>query len=395
MRAAVEQARLCGLDALAIVDRNSLAGIVRAHEAAKASGVRLIVGCRLDLIDGTGVLVYPTDRPAYSRLTRLLSLGKRRAGKAKCHLDWSDLKDWSEGLIAILVPDEADEACAANLRRLKATFPAGSYLALTARADGAFRSVDDLWPRAGARVANLVRLAEADAFRPDLYLDRRDALWAIKGLRDDPLPLFAAAKAHDQKRSGPETDDAGREVVDDYSHIGLTLRDHPLSFLRGDLQARHVMTCADGTALRDGRLTRVAGLVLVRQKPGNGVMFITIEDETGVANLVIWPSLDEREGDVVHIVATKLHDASGLLASVGDRGEAFPCPMDGATNSIVGLRRMRVMRPLARSWSGTSPSPIFTSMRSDQKRGIFASEGPTLHRPRQTDDAPYGTGSAA
>ncbi len=128
-----EQARLCGLDALAIVDRNSLAGIVRAHEAAKASGVRLIVGCRLDLIDGTGVLVYPTDRPAYSRLTRLLSLGKRRAGKAKCHLDWSDLKDWSEGLIAILVPDEADEACAANLRRLKATFPAGAYLALTLR----------------------------------------------------------------------------------------------------------------------------------------------------------------------------------------------------------------------------------------------------------------------
>ncbi|MEJ8403935.1 error-prone DNA polymerase, partial [Brevundimonas vesicularis] len=128
-----EQARLCGLEALAIVDRNSLAGIVRAHEAAKASGVRLIVGCRLDLIHGTGVLVYPTDRPAYSRLTRLLSLGKRRACKAKCHLDWSDLKDWSEGLIAILVPDEADEACAANLRRLKATFPAGAYLALTLR----------------------------------------------------------------------------------------------------------------------------------------------------------------------------------------------------------------------------------------------------------------------
>jgi len=128
-----EQARLCGLGALAIVDRNSLAGIVRAHEAAKAAGVRLIVGCRLDLIDGTGVLVYPTDRPAYSRLTRLLSLGKRRAGKAKCHLDWSDLKDWAQGLIAILVPDETDEACAINLRRLKATFPAGSYLALTLR----------------------------------------------------------------------------------------------------------------------------------------------------------------------------------------------------------------------------------------------------------------------
>ncbi|MBJ7510054.1 MAG: hypothetical protein JHC97_02175 [Brevundimonas sp.] len=107
------------------------------------------------------------------------------------------------------------------------------------------------------------------------------------------------------------------------------------------------MTCADGTAMRDRRLTRIAGLVLVRQKPGSakGVMFITIEDETGVANLVIWPSLYEqrrrvvlsssllivdgkvqREGEVVHIVATKLHDGSDLLASVGDRGDTFPLP---------------------------------------------------------------------
>lgn len=135
---------------------------------------------------------------------------------------------------------------------------------------------------------------------------------------------------------------AGQEVVEDYTHVGVTLRDHPLAFLRDELQARHVMTCADGTAMRDGRLTRVAGLVLVRQKPGSakGVMFITIEDETGVANLVIWPSLYEqarrvvlgasllvvdgkvqREGEVVHIVAERLHDGSDLLASLGRRGE--------------------------------------------------------------------------
>ena len=81
------QAAQLGIEALAIVDRNSLAGIVRAHEAAKATGVRLIVGCRLDLADGLSVLVYPTDRPAYARLCRLLSLGKQRGGKAKCHLD--------------------------------------------------------------------------------------------------------------------------------------------------------------------------------------------------------------------------------------------------------------------------------------------------------------------
>src|SRR6201988_4382309 len=105
-------AALLGIKALGVVDRNSLAGIVRAHEAAKVTGVRLIVGCRLDLADGMSVLVYPTDRPAYSRLCRLLSVGKKRGGKAKCILNWEDLVDWSEGLIAVLVPDTADDACA-------------------------------------------------------------------------------------------------------------------------------------------------------------------------------------------------------------------------------------------------------------------------------------------
>lgn len=163
---------------------------------------------------------------------------------------------------------------------------------------------------------------------PSLKLARREALWAIKALRDEPLPLFAAADARDHAR--PESLEPAptlrpmqprREVVEDYSHIGLTLRDR--------------------------RRTRIAGLVLVRQKPGSakGVMYITLEDETGVANLVIWPSLYEqqrrivlsasllvvdgvvqREGEVVHIVATKLHDGSALLASVGDRGGAFPLP---------------------------------------------------------------------
>ena len=112
------EAATLGIEALAIVDRNSLAGIVRAHQAAKDTGVRLIVGCRLDLVDGVSVLVYPTDRPAYARLCRLLSLGKRRGGKAKCRLDWSDLVAYGEGLIAVLIPDVADEACALQLRRL-------------------------------------------------------------------------------------------------------------------------------------------------------------------------------------------------------------------------------------------------------------------------------------
>ena len=124
------QAARLGIEALAIVDRNSLAGIVRAHEAARTTGVRLIVGCRLDLHDGPSVLVYPTDRAAYARLCRLLSLGKGRSGKAKCRLDWSDLVAFSEGLIAVLVPGEADEACALNLRRLNESFGDRAYMAL-------------------------------------------------------------------------------------------------------------------------------------------------------------------------------------------------------------------------------------------------------------------------
>ena len=122
-----------GIQVLAVADRNSLAGIVRAHEAAKVTGVRLVVACRLDLADGTSVLVYPTDRPAYSRLCRLLSVGKKRGGKAKCILHWEDLVDWSGGLIAVLVPDTADDICGLALRRLAKTFGDRAYLALTLR----------------------------------------------------------------------------------------------------------------------------------------------------------------------------------------------------------------------------------------------------------------------
>src|SRR5215475_2686820 len=127
------QAALLGIEALAIVDRNSLAGIVRAHEAAHTTGVRLIVGCRLDLNDGPSVLVYPTDRAAYGHLCRLLSLGKSRGGKAKCRLDWPDLVAFSEGLIVVLVPEEADETCALDLRRLQENFGDRAYMALTLR----------------------------------------------------------------------------------------------------------------------------------------------------------------------------------------------------------------------------------------------------------------------
>jgi len=242
-----------------------------------------------------------------------------------------------------------------GMRMVRGLANADAAKILAGRADRPFASVDELWRRSEAPVASLVELAKADAFGPALGIARREALWAVKALRDEPLPLFAAGSAREQAIV-PEVGEepvtlkpmtAGRQVVEDYGHVGLTLREHPVSFLRRDLAAQKVLTCADAGATRDGRSVKVAGLVLVRQKPGSakGVMFITIEDETGVANLVIWPSLYEkqrrviltarmlrvdgrvqREGEVVHVVAYRLYDLSDALASVGDRDGSFPLP---------------------------------------------------------------------
>jgi error-prone DNA polymerase len=256
-----------------------------------------------------------------------------------------------------LEPTDIEDQLAVRLGLRMARGLANSHAAtlLGARADRPFVSVDDLWRRAGVPVAALVQLAEADAFQPSLKLARREALWAIKALRDEPLPLFAAASFREKQTIAeihepavvlrPMT--AGGEVVEDYSHVGLTLRNHPVSFLRADLRSRRIVTCAEAMQTRDGRWLETAGLVLVRQRPGSakGVMFITIEDETGIANLVIWPSLYEkqrriilsagmigvhgrvqREGEVVHLVAQCLTDLSRALASVGDRAAAFPLP---------------------------------------------------------------------
>ena len=148
----------------------------------------------------------------------------------------------------------------------------------------------------------------------------------------------------------------GREVVEDYQTTGLTLRRHPVHFLRADLRKRGMVTCASLGAMRDGRRVTVPGIILVRQKPGsaNGIMFITIEDETGIANLVLWPNLFEkqrrlvlsasmiacrgrvqREGEVIHVVVERLIDLSRELRSVGAQELPFPIERgrgDGATH---------------------------------------------------------------
>jgi error-prone DNA polymerase len=145
------QASCYGYDAIAVTDRNSLAGMVRAHEAARQTGVRLVVGCRIDLRDGVSVLAYPTDRASYGRLCRLLSRGKARAGKAKCDLGWEDLAEHAEGLVAILLPGAVDGPLGAQLDLLRADFSTRGYLALTLRRR----------PGDARRLAALARLAAA------------------------------------------------------------------------------------------------------------------------------------------------------------------------------------------------------------------------------------------
>jgi error-prone DNA polymerase len=214
------------------------------------------------------------------------------------------------------------------------------------RADAPYASVEELWRRAGVPLAALERLAEADAFAA-LGLDRRQALWAIRGLGDTALPLFVAADRH--RRPRPEVIESpvalapiseGGEVVEDYNSVGLTLRRHPVAFLRVELDARKIMPCADLARFRDGRAVSVSGLVLVRQQPATarGVVFITIEDDTGIANLVVWSSVFEkyrrpvlnaamlachgrvqREGEVIHVVAERITDLTDLLATLGQR----------------------------------------------------------------------------
>ncbi|HEY2110770.1 MAG TPA: PHP domain-containing protein, partial [Dongiaceae bacterium] len=118
-----------GLTGFALTDRNSLAGVVRAHMAAKVAGVRFVVGARLDFRCGHSLLVYPTDRAAYGRLARLITLGRRRAPKGECHLDLADLDSLGEGLIMIALPEVEEEPLAALLEDLAGRFPGHVYLA--------------------------------------------------------------------------------------------------------------------------------------------------------------------------------------------------------------------------------------------------------------------------
>jgi error-prone DNA polymerase len=217
-----------------------------------------------------------------------------------------------------------------------------------------FRDVRDLWRRSGVGRATLERLAAADAFR-SLGHDRRQALWEMRGLpKELPLPLFdhaAASEAGAEPEVTLPTMPLSEHVVNDYRTLRLSLKAHPMSFLRAPIAREGILSCADLKRTRDGARVSVAGVVLVRQRPGSaaGVVFMTIEDETGVANSVIWPKVLEqmrkvvmgarlvvvhgrvqRHEDIIHVVAERLEDRSDWLRLLDEDGESLSVPVANA-----------------------------------------------------------------
>ncbi|MBV9078277.1 MAG: error-prone DNA polymerase, partial [Methylobacteriaceae bacterium] len=223
---------------------------------------------------------------------------------------------------------------------------AGRVLA-ESRGEG-YPDLETLARRTRLPMRTLRRLADADAMR-SLGLDRRAALWAVRRLPDDdPLPLFAAAAARELGEEPAVALPAmrlGEHVAADYQTLRLSLKAHPMAVLRPIFQAERIATCAELGTRRHGAWARNAGIVLVRQRPGNGkAIFITLEDETGITNVVLWATTFERyrrevmaarlllvEGEVqrspegvTHLMARRLVDRSDALRRLSETHEATP-----------------------------------------------------------------------
>jgi error-prone DNA polymerase len=247
-----------------------------------------------------------------------------------------------------------------------------------------FDSVRDLWLRTRLPPYALERLAEADAFR-SLGLDRRDALWAVRALEragdKDNLPLFARVKMPELE---PDADLPpmlpGEQVVEDYRHLHLSLKAHPLSFIRDELDRRGILRHEALAAIPSGQRVTVAGLVLVRQRPGDAkAIFMTLEDETGVANTIMWLRTFEayrpvvlgarliavtgelqNESGVIHVVARHMEDLSPLLRRLSEEHHASIeslSPCDASKRPEPGNRSPKRMAE-RRAWASKEAARI-------------------------------------
>ncbi|MDH2380273.1 error-prone DNA polymerase [Bradyrhizobium sp. CER78] len=225
-----------------------------------------------------------------------------------------------------------------------------------------FTSLEDFARDTALPKRALILLADADAFR-SLGLDRREALWAVRRLPDDvPLPLFEAATAREQPDEGAEPlpeMPRPEQVVADYQTIRLSLKGHPMEFLREMFTRERVVACHTINRSNDRRRVRCAGVVLVRQRPGSakGVVFMTLEDETGIANIVVWPKVMEQyrkevmgarlilvEGyiqsspeGVTHLVAQRMTDRSHDLIGLANESPVSKHPVPAGPALIEPL----------------------------------------------------------
>jgi len=242
---------------------------------------------------------------------------------------------------------------------------------LVERRGAGYDSVRDLWLRGGVSLPGLEKLAEADAFR-SLGLDRREALWAVKALNrvgdQDDLPLFAASaseQAEPDAKLPPMP--LGAHVVEDYRRLSLSLKAHPVAFMRSRLAARGILRSDALETAPSGQRVTVAGLVLVRQRPGTakGVIFMTIEDEAGVANIIVWPKVFEKmralvigarfvavagrlqnERGVIHLIAEKFEDWTPALGQLA--GEGRPLDALGPADEVKRPAPLGKFKPAPR-----------------------------------------------
>ncbi|QIO99511.1 error-prone DNA polymerase [Bradyrhizobium symbiodeficiens] len=243
-----------------------------------------------------------------------------------------------------------------------------------------FTSLEDFARDTGLPKRALILLADADAFR-SLGLDRREALWQVRRLPDDlPLPLFEAATAREQPdehaRPLPVMPRA-EQVVADYQTIRLSLKGHPMEFLREMFSRERVVACREISHENERRRVRCAGVVLVRQRPGSasGVVFMTLEDETGIANVVVWPKIMEQyrkevmgarlievhgyiqssPEKVTHLIAQRLidrsHDLVGLANDALSRKHPLPAgatvvePLNEDPRALTDMPAQKIRHP--------------------------------------------------
>jgi error-prone DNA polymerase len=260
------------------------------------------------------------------------------------------------------VPDGASTMCNCTSGNDGGGTEDWSERIVAARARRPFSSLEDFARDTALPKRALILLADADAFR-SLGLDRRAALWAVRRLPDDvPLPLFEISTAReqpDENASPLPLMPLPEQVVADYQTIRLSLKGHPMEFLRPMFTKERVIACKDVCHDIDKHYVRCAGVVLVRQRPGSakGVVFMTLEDETGIANIVVWPKVMERfrkevmgarlilvEGHiqsspehVTHLVAERLFDRSHDLVGLANDALARRHPLPAGPALIEPL----------------------------------------------------------